>query len=327
MQGRLHGGGDSLTRYVIRRILIAVPVLLGITVLSYLCMRLAPGSPIDLLVDPNATAAEIERQRHLLGLDQPVVIQYFKWLGQLLHGELGYSMRSSKPVINLILARIGPTALLAGTSLVIAYVVGIPLGVLSATRAYTLWDYGSMTLAFLAAAIPNFFLGLVAIYVFSVKLKMLPLGGMYDPGTRPGVLALTTHLIMPALVLAGAQLGALIRQVRSAVLETLNEDYVRTARAKGVAEQKVLYKHALRNALVPIITLFGLSLPFLVGGSVVTEQVFSWPGLGTFMIQSIGSRDYPAIMGVTVLIAIAVLIGNLLTDLAYGLADPRIRYE
>ena len=254
-------------------------------------------------------------------------IQYFYWLKELLIGNLGFSFRTGKPVLEMIASRIGPTFLLTFMSLVMAYVIAIPIGIISAIKPYTFWDYGSTVLAFLTAATPNFFLGLVCIFIFSVRLKLLPIGGMYYPGGEASISSLLIHLLMPSLVLAAQQFGSVMRHIRSGILEICREDYVRTARAKGVVERVVILKHILANSLIPIVTLLGLSIPFLVGGAVVTEQVFGWPGLGSLMVQSINARDYPVIMGITVVIAIAVLLGNLLADIAYGVLNPRISYQ
>lgn len=313
--------------YAIRRILIAVPVLFGITVVTFLVITLAPGSPLDLLVDPNMSAEQLEQQRQALGFDRPVYVQYVSWLTELLRGNLGHSFASNRPVAEMIVARLPATLLLSATAIVLAYGVAVPLGAVAATRAYTVWDYGSMVVAFLGAATPSFFLGLLGIYFFSVQLGVLPLGGMVPTTGADTLGARLAHLVMPAAVLAAGQMGSVIRFVRSGMLELLHDDYVRTARAKGLSERVVVYKHVLRNALIPVVTMVGLSLPFLVGGAVIVEQVFTWPGIGTLLIRSINMRDYPVIMGLTMLVSIAVLIGNLLADLAYGWIDPRVRYS
>lgn len=313
-------------QYVLRRVLVSVPVLFGISILTFAIMSLAPGTPLDLLMDPLMTAEQLEFQRAQFGFDEPFYVQYTTWLGQLLQGNLGFSFTYKRPVLDLIMSRLPATLLLSFASLFIAYAVALPLGIISGSRPYTGADYVSTGIALLTAATPSFFLGLVAIYVFAVRLQVLPLSGMFPAGGTATFGNVVTHLIMPATVLAGSQLGSIIRFVRGGVLEVMKEDFVRTARAKGAGERLVIYKHVLKNALIPVITMLGLSLPVLVGGAVIVEQVFVWPGIGTLLISAITSRDYPVIMGVTMLVSVAVLLGNLLADLAYGWVDPRVRY-
>lgn len=312
--------------YVARRIFVSIPVLFGISILTFAVMSLAPGSPLDLLVDPSMTREQIEFQRAQLGLDQPVHVQYARWLIEVLQGNFGYSYTYNRPVLDLVMERLPATLLLGGTALFLAYLLALPLGILSGTRPYTFWDYTSMGIAFLTAATPSFFIGLVAIYIFAVRLQWLPLSGMFPPGVTPTAAVVIRHLTLPALVLAGSQLGSLIRFVRGGVMEVMSEDFVRTARAKGASERRVVFKHVLRNALIPVVTMLGLSLPFLVSGAVIVEQVFVWPGIGSLLINAIISRDYPVIMAITMLVSVFVLLGNLLADLAYGWIDPRIRY-
>mgnify|MGYP005818570275 CR=1 FL=1 len=316
-----------MTRYLIRRLLLLLPVLLGVTVMSYFIITLAPGDPVDLLIDPNMTAADKEIKRHALGLDQPVIVQYGQWLWQLLHGNLGYSFATYQSVGLRIAERIGPTLLLSGTALLIAYLLAIPLGIVSARRQYSWVDYGATVFALLGVSLPSFFVGLLGIWLFSLRLNWLPTGNMITVPGGGGVVDVVTHLVMPAAVLSLATLGSEIRYVRSSMLDVIQQDYIRTARAKGLAEQTITYRHALRNALIPVITLAGLQLPFLLGGAVVTEQVFRWPGMGLLTIEAINSRDYPTLMGINLIAAIMVMLGNLLADIAYSLADPRIRYD
>jgi len=315
-------------KYVGKRLLIAIPTFLGITILVYVLSSMAPGTPLEMIFnDPNATAEQMEQMRHKLGLDQPVYIQYFNWLGQLLQGNMGTSYRTGHAVWADISERIGPTLLLTFSSLAFSIVIAIPLGIMSAYKPYTGWDYISSALSFIGAAIPNFFAGLVFVYLLSVRLKLFPSGGMYDTSGARSFGMLMHHLFLPMLVLSIQQVGSLIRQTRGAMLEVLQEDYIRTARAKGVLEHEILMRHGLQNAFIPVVTRIGMMIPFLVGGAVVTEQIFAWPGLGSLMVLSINSRDYPVIMGITVFIAAAVLIGNMIVDLIYGLLDPKIRYS
>jgi len=317
-----------MSRYIIRRILIAIPVFFGITILAYFIISLIPGSPLDLLLqNPSMSIGELERKKREMGLDQPIIIQYFNWLAEMFKGNMGISYRTNRPVFNMIAERVGPTILLTFSSLIVAYVIGIPIGIIAAVKRYSWLDYSSTLLAFLAASTPNFFLGLVFIYIFSVNLEIFPIGGMFASGSEASIMDLLLHMIMPVIVLAAQQFGKIIRYTRSGILETYKEDYVRTARAKGLYERVVLLKHILKNALIPLVTLLGLSIPFLVGGAVITEQVFGWPGLGNLFVQSVHSRDYPTIMGVIIIIAIGVLVGNLIVDIIYGFLDPQISYD
>jgi peptide/nickel transport system permease protein len=295
--------------------------------LAYLISAMAPGSPLDaLLADPNINPAEIERRRIELGLDNPVIIQYFTWLKEFFQGNLGFSFKTQRAVSDMILERLGPTAILAGCSIALSLLVSIPLGILAASKPYSKRDYVFSSLSFLMAATPNFFSGLVLIYIFAAVLRILPTGGMYDSSGSRNFAILARHLVLPTLVLSFQQIGSWIRYMRGSMLEVLQEDYIRTARAKGLQRRVVILKHGLKNALIPVVTVVGMSIPSLVGGAVVTEQIFGWPGIGSLMVQSIAARDYPVIMGITVLVAFVVLLANLLTDLVYGVLDPRIRY-
>lgn len=317
-----------MLKHIAKRVLVSIPTFLGITILVYLLASMAPGSPLEMMfTDSNATAEAMEQMEARLGLDQPVIVQYFNWLGQLFQGNLGVSYRTGHEVWGEIAQRIGPTCLITFSSLLLSIIVAIPLGIMSAYKPYSLWDYVSSGLSFIGAATPNFFAGLVLIFVFSVQLKVLPSSGMYDSSGVRSFGMLCQHMLLPVLVLSIQQVGSLIRQTRGSMLEVLQEDYARTARSKGCHEGRVLVRHALRNAMAPVVTRIGSMIPFLIGGAVVTEQLFAWPGLGSLMVLSINSRDYPVIMGITVFIALAVLIGNIIIDIIYGFLDPRIRYN
>lgn len=317
-----------MTNYIIRRTALAVITFFGITILVYFMSTLAPGSPLDaLLADPGMTKEEIARRSAELGLDQPVYIQYLSWLKEFLHGNMGFSYTSYRPVSDMITERIGATLSLTVTAILLSYLVGIPLGLISALKPYSLRDYSVSTAAFVMTGVPGFFLGMILIYIFAVKLKLLPFGGMYDSSGSHSIGVVIRHLILPAAAIAIPEIGKVMRHVRSNMLEAMNEDYVRTARAKGVRESAVVIVHAFRNTLIPIVTVLSGSIPFMIGGSVVVEKVFGWPGLGTLMINSITSRDYPVIMGISVVIAIVVLVTNLLVDILYAYLDPRITYN
>jgi len=321
-------GGYMKSKYFMKRIVIAVPTFFGITILVYFLASLAPGSPLDAFMkDPRITADELARLKISLGLDKPVYVQYWNWLCNLLHGNLGYSFSGQRPVFNIIKERIGATALLAASSIVLSLVISVPLGVLAASKPKSKRDYGSSILSMLMMATPNFFIGLILIYFISVKMKLLPSSGMYDANGTKNVFMLLRHMILPCLVLSFQQIGNWVRHMRSGLLEVLTEDYIRTARAKGLSKWKVIWKHGFKNAFIPVLTVIGMSVPTLIGGAVVTEQLFGWQGLGSLMISAINARDYPVIMGTTVVISVIILLVNILTDIAYGCLDPRITYK
>ncbi len=317
-----------MPKYILRRIGLAIITFFGITVLVFMISSMASGSPLELLLsNQNISPAEVERQRIKLGLDQPIYIQYFNWLKNFFQGNLGESYRTGQPVMEMIMNGLWPTVLLAFSSVIVACLIAFPLGIQSAKHQNRGWDNFSSLFSFLTTSTPSFFLALIFLYFFAVKLKLLPIGGMYESGQQETLGSLLQHLFMPAVVLGMQMVGSLIQYTRSSMLEVMREDYVRTARSKGLKERAVIIKHVLRNSLIPVVTYLGMEIPLLIGGAVVTEQVFSWPGIGNLMIKSIDSRDYPVVMGITVLVAVAVLVFNILTDLIYGILDPRIRYD
>ncbi|CUX71487.1 MULTISPECIES: ABC transporter permease [Clostridia] len=314
-----------MLKYIIKRILVAIPVLIGITIIDFLIMTMV-GSPLELLQGPRVSQAAIETKRIALGLNKPVYVQYWIWLTNLLQGNMGYSMKSFQPVSQMIKTYIGPTLLLMSVSLFVSMLIAVPAGIYSAVHKYTPQDYTVVTLSFLGSSVPGFFLALVLIYIFTVRLGWLPSSGMYTLGAQKSALDVVRHMIMPVIVLATSMAGTNIRYIRSAMLEILRKDYLRTARAKGIGRFLVINKHALRNALIPVITVLGMHIPILFGGAIIIEQVFSWPGLGMMTMSAIISRDYPVIMGVCLMSAIVVLVANLLTDVIYALVDPTITY-
>ena len=317
-----------MPKYILRRIGLAIITFFGITVLVFMISSMASGSPLELLLsNQNISPAEVERQRIKLGLDQPIYIQYFNWLKNFFQGNLGESYRTGQPVMEMIMNGLWPTVLLAFSSVIVACLIAFPLGIQSARHQNRGWDNFSSLFSFLTTSTPSFFLALIFLYFFAVKLKLLPIGGMYESGQQETLGSLLQHLFMPAVVLGMQMVGSLIQYTRSSMLEVMREDYVRTARSKGLKERVVIIKHVLRNSLIPVVTYLGMEIPLLIGGAVVTEQVFSWPGIGNLMIKTIDSRDYPVVMGITVLVAVAVLVFNILTDLIYGILDPRIRYD
>jgi peptide/nickel transport system permease protein len=319
-----------MQRYIIRRLLISIPVLLGVTVFSFVFVHLAPGDPVEALIDPVRRAdlgpEWVAQRKAELGLNQPLPVRYAVWLGQLAQGNMGYSLVNRQPVGAQIGERIGPTLLLMGTSLLVAIALGVPLGILSAVRQYSLLDYLATIAGFVAISTPSFFLGLGLIYLVAVNLRLLPTSGMYTLGVDQSLGDLLAHLILPVTVLGLGQTPQILRYTRSSMLEVLRQEYVTTARAKGLPERIVLLRHTLRNALIPLITVVGLTLPNLLGGAVITEQIFQWPGMGWLAVRAVNGRDYPLLMGVILVTATLVLLSNLLADILYARADPRIRY-
>lgn len=313
-------------KYILKRILVAIPVLIGITIIDYAFMCLA-GSPLEMLQGPRVSESAIAAKEIAMGLDQPFYIQYFVWLKQLLRGNLGYSIKHFQDVSTMIVEHLGPTLLLMGSSLLVSLLIAIPAGIYSAVHQYSKGDYAVVTLSFLGSSIPGFFFSLLLIFFFTVKLGWLPSGDMITLGTDGGVLDVIKHMIMPVTVLAVSIAGTNIRYIRSAVLEILQQDYLRTAKAKGIGRFLVINKHAFRNALIPIVTVIGMQIPMLFGGQVIIEQIFSWPGIGLMTMSAITSRDYPVIMGVCLLSAIVVLVANLLTDIMYAVLNPTIKLK
>lgn len=313
--------------YIMRRILIAIPVLLGITIIDFMIMKMAPGSPLDMMKNPLIPAATLEVKARAMGLTDPIYVQYINWLKEVISGNLGYSMITYEPVSGMILSHIGPTLLLMGVSLILGLLIAVPLGVISATKQYSILDYATVTGSFLGISVPSFFLSLVLIYIFSLKLGILPSSGMVTLGGSGGALDILKHMILPVIVLTATVAGGNIRYVRSSMLEILDQDYLRTARAKGIKRFLVINKHAMRNALIPILTVIGMQIPVIFGGAVVVEQIFSWPGIGQLTMSSIMSRDYPTVMGLNLMAAVIVIGANLLTDIVYAIVNPTIKYS
>jgi peptide/nickel transport system permease protein len=321
-----------VTKYVVRRLLLTVPMLLGITVVTFTIVNLAPGDPITAMIDPlemrQMTKAEVEARRAELGLDQPIPIRYVLWVGQAARGNLGYSIQERRPVGEMILEKLPASMALSAPSIALAMSLGVALGVLSALRQYSAFDYAMTVGAFFGVSVPAFFFAFMGMYVFGVKLAWLPIFGMWTPGLPTTVnVDLLRHAIMPVTALVIAHLAGYIRYARAATLDAMAGDFVVTARSKGISEAAVLRFHVFRNALLPLVTIAGLSLPGLIAGSFVIETIFSWPGIGLMGYTAILQRDYPLQMGIALLSAVAVLLANLLTDIAYALVDPRIRYD
>lgn len=314
-----------MTAYIIRRLLLAIPTMIGVSFLVFLSVRLVPGDPAIALAGELATPEIVAQVRADLGLDDPLVVQYFTYLGFAIQGDLGQSIRSGLPVIEEIELRLPRTLLLTFVSLIVAGAIGIPLGIASATRPNSLFDTGSMIFALLGVSMPIFWLGLMLMILFAVLLPdWLNLSGPLLPPTGSGT---WQHMVMPVTALAANSMALQARMTRACMLEVLGQDYIRTARAKGQHERIVIYFHALRNALLPIVTIIGLQFGTLLGGAVLTETVFSWPGIGRLLVDSIGYRDYPVIQGTVLVIAFGFVLTNLLVDVLYAFLDPRIQYD
>ncbi len=316
-------------QYLFRRILQGVPVILVVSLVVFIIINLAPGDPIARLEDPSISREDLERRYAAMGLDEPLMVRYANWLGDFVTGDFGYSMDSSRqPVADLLNARIMPTIYLTMGALLLSFLISIPIGILSATKQYSVFDYAATLFAFFGVSIPSFFFGLILLFVFALQLDLLPTGGFQDPtAATTTVFTHLKHAILPVIALGYARAASLTRYMRSSMLEVVKEDYVRTARAKGLKERVVIYKHALRNALIPVITLLGLQVPLLFSGSVIIEEVFSWPGIGRLSVRAVWQRNYTVLMATTVIFAILVFIGNLIADMFYVLVDPRIKYD
>ncbi|MGD9099422.1 MAG: ABC transporter permease [Anaerolineae bacterium] len=317
-------------RYILGRILVSIPVLIGITIITFALIHLAPGDPVTGMIDPTLgdfNPELVERERAKLGLDQPLPVQYVLWLGRVVQGDLGYSLINRRPVAEMVGERLWGTLQLTISALLVSIVVGTAIGILSAVKQYSLLDYLTTLLSFFAVSIPGFFLSLGLIYIFALKLKWLPTSGMRTLGVEPSLWDKLKHMIMPVTVLSVSIVAPLARYARSSMLEVLGQDYVWTARAKGLREWVVVVRHAFPNALIPLVTVIGLRLPTLFGGSVIVEQIFHWRGMGTLNIWAVLNQDYTVLMGLNMISAILVLLANQLADIAYAIVDPRISYE
>ncbi len=306
-----------MTNYVIKRLLSTIPVLIGISLLLFIMLRMLPGDPAQVLAGEMASPAEIESIRHQLGLDRPIYVQYASFLGRLVRFDLGRSARTQNPVIGEVWARLPNTAMLAVAAITLACLFGIPAGVISAVRPYTWVDYTVTLAALFGISMPVFWLGLMLVVLFSIILKLLPAGGTGS----------WQHMILPSITLASFVVAFIARMTRATMLEVLSQDYTTTARSKGLKERVVIIKHALKNALIPIITVVGLQFGLLLGGAVLTETVFAWPGLGRLIVDSILARDYPVIQGAILIFGLLYILVNLTVDVIYAFVDPRIRYD
>lgn len=313
-----------MTAYILRRLVMAVPVMLLVAVTTFLLLHMTPGDPVAVLLGPDATTEQIEQLRDQLGLNDPIHIQLARWFSGLLRGDLGQSIFLNKPVTEAILERLAPTLELSILASLVAILIGVPIGILAAIRQGRLLDFGSMLVAMVGISMPTFWLGLNLIFIFAVTLRWLPPQG-YQP-FGDGLWENLSRMILPAITLGAGQGAFLARMTRSVMLDVLSEDFVRTARAKGLSEPRVLLGHVLRNGLIPIVTVVGLTFAILMGGAVVTEQVFNIPGVGRLLIQAVLRRDFPLVQGIVLLIALVYVLINLGIDILYAFLDPRIRY-
>ena len=319
-----------MTKYVVRRLLQAIPILIGISVIAFLIVNLAPGSPIDRFRSGRVSPQVVENLIRLYGLDKPLLEQFVSWFTAFWQfpfneNAWGFSFVDGRPVRDKIFERIGTTFELMGTALVVTMIVAIPVGILSAVKQYSWADKIITLFATIGYAMPSFWLGLMLLFIFAFQLKLFPLYGRHTPG-RDDFPDLVWHLVLPVTSLAIQQIAGWSRYMRSSMLEVLHQDYMRTAQAKGLPPSRVLFKHGMRNALIPIITLLGLTSPSLLGGAAITEAIFSWPGLGFLGVQSVQTRDYPVVLATVMIGGALVILGNLIADVLYGLVDPRIKY-
>ncbi len=304
-----------MKQFLIKRVLFLIPVILGVSTLVFLFLHLIPGDPVEVMLGESARAVDKELLRHDLGLDRPVLEQYGEFLKGMVRADFGKSFFYRRPVTEVILERGGATVELAAAAMVVALLIAFPLGIFSALRQHSLVDYSSTTFSLLGISMPNFWLGPLLILFFSIRLDWCPVSG------KGGIVS----IVLPALTLGTALAAMLSRIIRSSLLEVIQEEYIKTARSKGMKEGKVILKHALRNALIPVITIVGLQMGALLSGAIITENVFAWPGLGTLLITAIQTRDYPLVQGCVLVISFGYIIINLLTDFIYALVDPRIK--
>jgi len=331
-----------MSRYLAKRLLQMIPLVAGLSVIIFLLLAAAPGDPVDLLVfgNPNVKPEDVARLKHFYGLDQPLHIRYFKWLWAALHGDLGYSRTYKQPVLSLMWWRIGNSLWLQIPAFVLALAVAVPVGIYSALRQYSKTDYAATFFTFFGVSIPAFWFGIMMIYAFSVwhpwtaipflEWLKLPAGGFNSPGIPTGLpryLDRVQYMVLPTIVLSLLFMASYTRYTRSSMLEVVRQDYVRTARSKGLSENKVVNKHALRNAVIPLVTIIALSIPALFSGAPLTETVFGWPGVGRLLVDAVLAGDFAVAQGIIIFLAALVIVFNLLADISYALLDPRIRYD
>jgi peptide/nickel transport system permease protein len=331
--------------YIAKRLLQIIPVVVGVTLIAFALIHLAPGDPARTMLGQHATQSEIAEIREKYGLDQPLYVQYFVWLGDVLHGDLGRSILSHEQVTTEIAERLPNTIELAIAAMIFAILIGVVAGIISATKQYSIADYSVMGIALFGISMPVFWLGIMLMMIFGVFLGWLPIGGRIDllipfnritgfmvfdsiiTGNGAALISVLRHLILPAIALGTIPMAIIARTTRSSMLEILRQDFIRTERAKGLSERKVIYKHAIRNAMIPVVTVIGLNFGLLLSGAILTETVFSWPGVGRLVVDAVYARDYPLVIGCILVFALVFVIVNLVTDVLYTYIDPRIHYD
>ncbi len=319
-------------KLLVRRIIFAIPLLFAITLISFLIMHLAPGDPAGILIDPKIKPEVMMQLKHNMGLDKPVVVQYFYWLKELVKGNMGYSFVTGKPVLNSILEKLPATLILSIASLVIIFICSLFLGLISAAKKNSWLDNFITITSFVGLAIPTFWLGLILMLFFSLQLNLFPSSGFLDADLINApfyqkVINISYHLVLPLLTIVIVSIAGLTRYQRFQAINILNAEYITAAKARGISSKRILFKHAFKNAALPLVTILGLELPGLIGGAFIIEYIFAWPGMGQLAVNSVFSRDYPILMGILIFTAILIILGNLLSDLSYSLIDPRIRSE
>lgn len=318
-----------MAKYFARRIMIYIPLWLAISIIIFALSVAAPGDPTDWLNNPELelTPDQILAAKIRMGLNDPPHIRYLKWLGQLLQGNLGYRLKDSLPIAPLVLQRASRTLLLTGLAMALGLVVGVAMGIYAALHQYSFFDYAAAAVSFIGISIPAFVLGITSLWLFSLRLRWFPVGGIRTIGIEPTLSDFLHHMALPVAILSLIQVTGYFRYMRMSMLETLHADYLVTAQAKGLRQRRVYLVHAVRNALIPLVTIVGMHIPRLLAGAVFLEAIFGWPGMGLLFLDAVNARDYPLIMAETLIIASAVLVANLLTDMAYAVVDPRIRLE
>lgn len=320
-----------MIKYILKRLLHMIPVLLIISMVIFGITKLAPGDSVGMGLDPRATAESLERQREALGLNDPVPVQYLKWLQRVVTGDFGQSSKYMQPIINVVPERMWNSFILNVVVYFVAFLLSIPIGIVSAVKQYSTFDSFWTVFSIIGISMPSFFFGLLLIYVFSAQLGWFPFSGKQTPGLNAtglaGIKDLLRHLALPATVLILGSLASTVRYTRTSMLEVIKQDYVRTARSKGLNERVVIYKHAFRNALIPIITLVGAYIPALFSGAAILERTFVWPGIGNMLVSAVFDRDYNLVIGLNVFFAFLTLMGNLLADIGYAIVDPRVKVD
>ena len=320
-----------MTKYIFKRILIAIGVLFGVSLIIFSLVHMQPGNPYTSMIDPTVPPEVIKEMLTKIGYYDPIHIKYIKWISRALRGDLGYSIQYGQPVLQVINSRIWNTVLLSSFALIISTILGIIIGIISAIKKNTLFDYVTTVFSFIGISIPAFFFGLLLIKIFAFDFPILPVSGMKTLGEDytgiKNALDVLKHMILPGLVLALLQSAAFVRYTRSSMLEILDKDYIRTAKAKGLTKKKSILKHGVKNALIPLVTIICMQIPFIFSGALLTETIFVWPGIGRLNYDAVLNRDYPLIMGILMILSIIILLSNLLADILYAAIDPRIKYK